>query len=277
MECFKENISYKICCVENKGEYFVIYPLIETKETTIKIENRFGIVNYGFLNWLQKENVQNEIIQNITSEILNLNTNYNDMKIKFINKFQNSNMLDIPLSTEIYGIDFHIRLIEEAISYIFNILTTKDIKSEYHDFYFKIIHFYNKIDIIIYADTLVEPYVNLYQKYINKPIDTNTLLLSKISNASISSSISSFNISEINKFLESKQKVASNILPVGHFLTPTIQSYIEPRLYLPTGWFVAKNFGESFENVRENDIIIGYYERLENSIDFKFKLRAQYI
>ena len=65
-----------------------------------------------------------------------------------------------------YGSDFHQIFIEEAIVYIFNILTNKKIttRSEYHDFYYKMIYYYDIIGIIIWANTLKG---ELLKKYIN--------------------------------------------------------------------------------------------------------------
>lgn len=121
-----------------------------------------------------------------------------------------------------------------------------------------------------------EKYNEIYDKFSVGETDTNTLLINHISNST--SSISSFEISEINKFLETKNKVPKNILPVGHILSAESSKVLEPKLYTPVGWFVAKNFyttsSEEKKTEKENDIIVGYYERSENSIDFKFKLRT---
>lgn len=277
----KDGVNYKILSVTSRDDkpitYYVIYPVEEVTELPVgkKIENISGRAVVNYLSWLQPEITNKYINIRITENLINLNTNYDEMKRKFFNKYKDVAMLEIPQSTEIYGLDFHIRLIEESIMYIFNLLTHQnDIQSEYHEFYFKMAHFYNKIDLIIYANMLPPKYVTFYDKYIEGVIDIDQLLISNLSNAS-SSSLSSFEITGINKYIKQQRgkRVAANLLPVGHMLTTTSTKFVEPKLYTPQGWFMAKDFIMEREEFKENDIIIGYYSRIENSINFKFKLR----
>jgi hypothetical protein len=269
---------------------YILYPLEQSSGQYFgkKIDQLNGITRVNFLNWIQQDNAIEEVKLNITEELASLNTNFVEMRKKFINRFENASMLEIPVSTEVFGVQFHIKLIEEAIEYIFNILTKKDTRGEFHNFYFKIIHFYSKLDLIIYANNLPEKFNEIYDKFSTGETDTNTLLINHISNSS--SSISSFEISEIDKFLETKKKVPKNILPVGHLLSNEYSKTVKPKLYTPSGWFYPISFSPSSfspngekgsekgsekvsDKEKENDIIIGYYERSENSIDFKFKLR----
>ena len=264
----REGRGYRICCVHEKAPYYVLYPLKKPREYQFgkKLEFRFGVPQITFNNWIQPENANEGISVDITDDLFGLNTNYAEMRDKFIQRFHDASMLEIPVSTEVYGVQFHMKLMEEAIEYIFKILTKKTTREEHHEFFFKIIHFYSKLDLVIYANGVPEKYNEIYDKYSEGVSDTNTLLVSRCENSS-SSSISSFEISEINKFLESNVRAPKNILPVGHFLAP------EPKLYTPAGWFFAKSFSPTIADSVENDIIIGYYERSETAIEFKFKLR----
>lgn len=277
----KNNIAYKIICVSSelkKNIYYVIYPVNKISDTPIgiKIENLNGQAIVNHLSWIQSSTSNKQINIPITTNLLNLNTNYNEMKRRFFNKYQNMTIMEMPQSTEVYGIDFHIRLIEEAITYVFGLLTNIiEHRSEYHEFYFKMLHFYNKIDLIVYANMVPPKYAVFYEKYIIAPNeDNNQLLISNISNIS-SSSISSFEIIDVNNYLNTVKgkSIEANRLPVGHMLTINAVKFVEPKLYTPQGWFIAKDFIIKHETFPENDIIIGYYSRIENSINFKFKLR----
>jgi hypothetical protein len=67
-----------------------------------------------------------------------------------------------------FDIEFHIKLIEETIEYVYRYLIEKISLSEYHHLYFKMLHFYHKLNIIIYVNELPEKYYNNYER-VNKP------------------------------------------------------------------------------------------------------------
>lgn len=61
------------------------------------------------------------------------------------------------------------------------------------------------------------------------------------------------------------------ILPIGHILDEV------PRMYAPEkGWFTVSEYMQrlSSDQYKENDIIIGYYEKSKTGLDVKFKLRS---
>jgi hypothetical protein len=72
-----------------------------------------------------------------------------------------------------------------------------------------------------------------------------------------------------------RKRVQSDLLPVGHFIADV------PRFYDPKKreFFDSPEYLDTAEEFVENDIIIGYDEKLKNSIDIKFKIRSpiQYI
>lgn len=267
--------AYKIMPVFNKVAYYVIFPVEAVAEMPFgkKLENIHGVAKPYFISWMRPAILNKNVAYQLNDSFINLNTKYSEMKHKFYEKFNKSDMLDIPKSTELYGNDFHVKLLEESITYVFNILINKDKnRSEYHEFYFKLIFFYNKLDLIIYASMLPDKYADLYKTYVVGEINTNTMLMSIISN--IDSSVSSFDMSNVEKFLKTNTKTASNILPVGHMLNLSLNKTIEPKLYTPQGWMVVQNFKQDEIESRENDIIVGYYEKIDNFLDFKFKLRS---
>jgi len=268
----KNNIYHKIYPVHNGEIYYVLFPLEQTSEKSdigIKLEQQFGNLKIDFLSWLQTSSHNNMKIL-VHEDISMLNNNYGEMKDKFYKKFHSVSFLEIPRSSEIYGVEFHMKLIEECIEYVFKISTREIVKSEYHEFYFKMLHYYKHLDLVIYADMLNSDLLKIYDKYLTSKLKSTSGSKSddveNIIKSNISSSVSSFDMSEINQKLT--QKVTADRLPVGHMLHVR-----EPKMLTEQGWYHEKNFVRENAPFVENDIIIGYYEVSENSINFKFKLR----
>lgn len=66
-----------------------------------------------------------------------------------------------------YGTLFHIKFLEECIEYIFNVWTNPEIiKSVYHDFYFKMLYYYDLLNLVIWAHTCKPVVAKMYEKYV---------------------------------------------------------------------------------------------------------------
>jgi hypothetical protein len=68
----------------------------------------------------------------------------------------------------------------------------------------------------------------------------------------------------------SAKKINADLLPVGHFLSKI------PRFFVPAlgGWINDPTFVEKNEQLKENDIIIGYDDRSKTGMSIKFKIRS---
>jgi hypothetical protein len=66
--------------------------------------------------------------------------------------------------------DFHMKLVEDSIRYVFNILTNPDMPfSELHEFYFKMLYFYDRLELIIFANHLEgTDLIKNYSKFITE-------------------------------------------------------------------------------------------------------------
>jgi hypothetical protein len=65
-----------------------------------------------------------------------------------------------------YGTTFHIKFIEECIEYVFNIWTSPTVeKSSMHEFYFKMLYYYDLLSLIIWAHTCKNRIFKEYTKY----------------------------------------------------------------------------------------------------------------
>ncbi len=265
---YRKSIPHKIRAVTNKIIYYVCYPTLEQKTTSLgqKIENLDGAATMDNLSWVQSYQPKIFLKYDITNDLGNLNQNYDDMKRNIFQKFGTSNITKMPLSTEFYSKDFHQRFIEESIMYVFQKFIGMNIHSEYQEFYFKMLHFYWQLGIILYADGLPPKYAKLYDEYCSGEINTNRVLQENAKYETTSAL--SFDPKYIEELLEQKKtKIPRNVLPVGHLISKN------PRIYLEHGWMEIKDFNEKVEQQIENNIIVGYYEKSHDVLGFNFKLR----
>ncbi len=235
---------------------------------------------------------------------------YEDKKIKFIQKWENTPILYLEQSLCDFGVKFHRSFIEEIIVYIFKILTDpKQSKSKYHDFYIKMLYYYNISKIIIWAHTLNNKMNEKYKKYITPvslkllkqaDIDINNLKNPSKNKEEIESSgtinllIETINktdpnwistnlvkdyedkyktINEIFDNIHKKskiQKIRADLLPVGHNLGK-IPRFYNPELGI---WVDEPSYIEKIKILKENPIIVGYDTRSKTGISIKFKLRG---
>ena len=292
------NINYRLVEID---DIYIIFPISNINESNdqlgINYKSMEGKIEIDYDNWFRKYNNFDTISLNITSYLKNFSKNYDQMKFKFYEIYKDYKIEELPISMEIYDNEFHTKLAEDSIIYCFNILTNPDMNiSELHDFYFKMLYFYDRLDLILFANNIEE--INAfenYRKYIDpnaKQDNHNNFLMSSIIK---SSNQISFNIDNLNEYIgrypngknivklnnvrinvpknTNIRKVKINLLPVGHLFN--INEYISiPKLYNPDiGWEKNYELTNVSKDVEENDYIVGYYEKNQNSIDIKFKLR----
>lgn len=221
--------------------------------------------------------------------------NYEDMKKFVIEKYFNKDFKELLTFLYDYNIEFHKKFIEEIIEYLYDLYTNPKIleKNQYHDFYFKILYYYNKFNLIIFANRLDK---NSYEKYYSDQViknkdkiegDIKQIMISSLEEELITSSDDDIQKSKLeekkystykhhilifDKFFEEKKKKLTKItdilLPVGHI----IEDY--PKLYTSEkNWFSNNiNYSKDIQFI-DNDIIIGYNSKDINSTEIKFKLR----
>jgi hypothetical protein len=245
-------------------------------------------------------------LMNITEYLkYDMNTNYVDKKIKFINKWKTISINHLELAMCDFGPKFHQEFIEEIIEYMFRVWTDlKVVKNEYHNFYIKMLYYYDLQKLIAWADTVNDSIRKKYAAYI-QPVTAKLLnkdLLKDIKEFDEKKDSSGFInllVSSINKndrywistgmikdyedklkmtnFLFSGmykktgpfKKIRADLLPVGHFLKKV------PRFFIPgEGWKDDLTYSEIDKSVKENPIIIGYDSRSKTGLSVKFKLRS---
>ena len=317
------NNEYKIIYY---NDYYILFPIIsgdldssvDKHSLGISSTNLSGYPDIDFDSWYRTDSLEKNNNFRITKYLKTSKISYDKIKYKFYNQYKDYKIEELPISTEIYDVDFHNKLLEDCIVYAFNILTDINYAfSELHEFYFKMLYFYDKLDLIIFANHLEQTkYYEYYKKYITKENIKITRQTDKKQkeiikednqyNAFLMSSIIktnepiNFNIARLNDFIAQEnhnknikeiplvkknviiRKVYSNILPVGHLLNTSDETGFilsVPKIYIPEiesnrNWMKIHDLGKSTEVLeKENDLIIGYYEKNPIGIDSKFKLR----
>jgi African swine fever virus helicase len=179
------------CQIIYKNGYYILFPndnifntssymateykkdLTRMKQTATLGLNVMDIVGYPEIDidsWARHPEKIERSVFNITKYLKTSNISYNNMKYKFFSRFRKLPVYKLPVSVEVYGLDFHSKLVEDAVRYVFNVLTNPRMSySELHDFYFKMIYFYDKLDMILFADHLEGTQMfNSYKTYVTK-------------------------------------------------------------------------------------------------------------
>lgn len=231
------------------------------------------------------------------------NVNYDVRRLKFRDKYENVPLEKLTTVIGKFGTNFHQQFLEEVIYYVFNLMTNPLVtqKSEFHDFYYKMLYYYNFLGLVIWAVDAREFIKELYKPYIlpSKIVRHESNQLINVS-ASMSQSVNSkmkeaiqdikhdykksmdmsqgsldLRVSRPQMYKKDKiVKVDPKYLPIGHFL-----SHI-PRFYHPEKeWFDSPEYTQVETKYQENDIVIGYHEKSLGGLRIKFKLRRpiQYI
>ena len=140
-----------------RQNFYMLLPMNNINIPRIDIELPYRITNNDAKTVI---NI-NRFVQNKKEDF-----DYDDKKIIFINKWKNISIENMENAICEYGTTFHIKLIEECIEYIFNAWTSPTIiKSDNHEFYFKMLYYYDLLQLVIWAYTCKPKIFNNYTKY----------------------------------------------------------------------------------------------------------------
>jgi superfamily II DNA/RNA helicase len=170
------NPNDKIINFPNSNQKYVIVPIYDNKKNEFRKQNFYVLLPFNNVN-IPKMDIEIPYRINNVNEGLNININsfiqnkkedfdYDDKKIIFINKWSNISIENMENAICEYGATFHIKLLEECIEYVFNAWTSPDIiKSNNHEFYFKMLYYYDLLQLVIWAYTCKPKIFNNYTKY----------------------------------------------------------------------------------------------------------------
>jgi hypothetical protein len=283
------------------GDFYMMLPLKDDGIST-QIDSPYRVYDVH-------DSVEVNIIQYL--ENMSVNFNYIEKRSNFKNKYNNVPIEKLSDAVCDYGVDFHIMFIEDCVSYIFNSWTNWNTdKSDMHDFYFKMLYYYDIIGLIVFAHTAKEFIGSLYDQYviptefIEKRVleigdaaqDTGrikaerdkqnllNLLARNISKSScdwcpqVTKEWYEKSLSDsLKRFSYIKRvKNSGDIIKVKPDILP-IGHFLQkiPRFYHPDkGWFSSPEYNINNEQWIENPIIIGYNVKSKTGIHVRFKLRT---
>jgi hypothetical protein len=274
------------------NEYYILIPLYNSNVNNINNNIEYDII-YNNFEYIPSKKIS---IKNLIDNDIELN-NFEYIKTLFINKYLNKKINKLIHIISEYDFKFHLQMIEEIIEYFFNLYTDNDYKMHiHHEFYLKLLYFYNKFNIIIFANKMDTDLQEIYGKYIlstsilnftvsndasdNKSENYNyNNLLNQLSTESQSSSNNNeefyFNfynqaVNDVSNYLltRTKNKIFDYLLPIGHIYDQNFKFY-HPNKY----WFNKLDYNKLNINYIENSIIIGYLEKTKLGFDIIFKLR----
>jgi hypothetical protein len=300
------DLNNKINIIIYVDEYYMLIPYNINLES-INISN--NIQNFNLSYNLDYEVIyqnndyipeQKINLDQILNEDLEIN-NYDNIKNYFIKKYENININNLFDIISEFDYKFHLQFIEELIEYFFNLYTNNNYQTNiYHEFYLKVLYFYNKFNIIIFANQLDKELKEIYGSFIistnlmnftisndendnynyNNLINSLTNISDSLSNNDINKNKIYFNfynkvVNETNHYLSKKNKnlkIFDYLLPIGHIFDEKIKFY-HPSKY----WFNKLDYNRLNITYKDNDIIVGYLEKGNIGFDINFKLRESNI
>lgn len=211
--------------------------------------------------------------------------NYENQKLQFKSKYENVALERLATVVGKYGVSFHQTFVEEIIKYVFTLWTSPKftVKSEMHEFYFKMLYYYDLAGFIVWAATAREFIREMYKAWM-LPIQAQTvqpevsLSLSKPENIHISKSEFTAALKASVDILAKRGKKKEivpivradpKVLAIGHFMGTV------PRFYHPDkDWFESPEYVQRTQEYKENEVLVGYYEKSGTGLRVKFKIRT---
>jgi hypothetical protein len=283
--------------IVNIDKYYVLFPLDEKNEPIIDMDYCYRITPV--------KNVRKINLQGFMENISTL-SNYKEKKERFYTKWKNVSIIKLEGALADFGVNFQTIFTEECIEYIFELWVKNAKKSYMHNFYLTMIYFYDIHNLIIWSSNARKFIADLYKSYIT-PVSLkltikqqNGMELNSIDDKQMQTSgvvnmlISSINLSQelwvpdaahahfiaarnrFNEFYDKIQhkvsKIPADILPIGHLLSRV------PKFYHPDrgGWFESPEYMDAKIQFVENNLIVGYDEKIKNTIRVRFKVRPPF-
>ena len=274
------------------GEYYIVFPINSiTKKPDIYIDSPFRISESDHARIID--------ISKYTKSALSQNR-FADLKISFINLYKSKTISEMTDAICVHGPDFHIMLIEEIISYIFDLWTNPKTvaSSEYNTFYFQMIYYYDVMGLVVWMNSARSVIKEIYGDFsnlikVNKQSSGEVLIPKGYSEKNrgdlihIARSIERSGCSwcpnttktrydlaiSKSKLRFAKMKTSNidatdDMIPIGHFIDDI------PRFYHPSrGWFSSPEYTQATSEWKENNIIVGFDVRSSGGLHIRFRLR----
>ena len=143
---------------DNDKQFYILFPINQNNNIPeIDIELPYRIVKQEERKVID----MNNFIQN-----KRIDFDYAEKKNIFYRKYVDITIENMQNVVCEYGSNFHVKFIEECIEYVFNVWTDPNIiKHEYHEFYFKMLYYYDLLSLVLWASTCKTRVSSEYTKY----------------------------------------------------------------------------------------------------------------
>lgn len=291
-EKFIYDINNQINIIIYINKYYILVKLDDYN----KSQNLYDNINIDYDILYRNSNYQNLKNTEIDLNEFIQNNNINDyvsIKKYFIKKYSDVDISDMFNIIYEYDNDFHLSMIEEIIEYLFNLYTNSEYPINiHHNLYINLLYFYNKFNLIIFANKLDKNLMEIYEKYI---ISTKNVTFTVSDDSNINYNynmlINSLEdelyitpklqftyykkaITETDNYLQNRKdskkivKIFDYLLPVGHIFSKELRFY-NPKKF----WFSQLKYTNSTINYIDNPNIIGYLEKVNIGFDIVFKIK----
>lgn len=141
-----------------KTQYYILFPFnILTNQPEIDIELPYRVI---------KQENANVINMNNFIQTKRIDFDYDDKKKIFFRKYVDISIENMENVVCDYGTSFHVKFLDECVDYVFNAWTNpKSEKSELHEFYFKMLYYYDLLSLVMWAYTCKPRLAKDYTKY----------------------------------------------------------------------------------------------------------------
>ncbi len=142
--------------IMDDDQYYIACPLINN-EPVIDIEVIYRTKHRRYANSININHFMN------TKRI---DFDYDDKRRIFYRKYLDTSLENMENVVCEYGTTFHIKFLEECIDYVFRAWTDPNLEiSEYHEFYFKMLYYYDLLSLVMWAYTSKQKIFREYKNY----------------------------------------------------------------------------------------------------------------
>jgi hypothetical protein len=154
----QDSIITPIYVANGKKQYYVLFPLnVYTSQPEIDLELPYRVI---------KQEPVKTINMNSFIQTKRIDFDYDDKKKIFFRKYADISIENMQNVVCEYGTTFHIKFLDECIEYVFNAWTNpKSEKSDLHEFYFKMLYYYDLLSLVMWVYTCKPRLFKEYAKY----------------------------------------------------------------------------------------------------------------
>ncbi len=256
-------------------------------------------------NMFHKMTLENKNGYDISiNSFLNNENNKKGEIMYFLNSIKEVNIESLDYIVTAVEPGIHVQIIEDIIIYFNKFFLNREqfVYKEYHDVYVKLLFFYNKFNIIIFANRMDVEIEKNYKLsgYMDKIEKTNKELFTSSDSHykhyqnylnTINATKDEYNLVkngvrikyhlyykfvEIGVFKMNNEQSDKNkdyLIPIGHYFNPTVKILLSNGSWIEKGKGVFNNLGEIGRKLKDNKQIVGFLEKDRSGFKISFKIK----